>query len=52
MRIFGSSNEIQGILYELKYGDWYFDNEFYFEQFLSLEQGNLIVYEYTGQLYK
>ena len=49
MRIFGNSNEIQRILYEHKYGDWYFENEFYLEQFLNLKQKDLTVDEYTCQ---
>lgn len=49
MRIFGHSIEIQRIQYACKYGNWYFENEFYFEEFLSLKQENLTVDEYTRQ---
>ena len=49
MRIFGHSIEIQRIQYERKYGNWYFKNEFYFEEFLNLKQENLTVDEYTRQ---
>ena len=49
MRIFGHTIEIQRIQYECKYGNWYFENEFYFEEFLNLKQENLTVDEYTHQ---
>ena len=39
MRIFGHSNEVQRILYEQEYGDWYYESKVYFEQFLNLQQG-------------
>ena len=29
--------------------DWYFENEFYFEQFLNLKQEDVTADEYTGQ---
>lgn len=49
MKIFGNSIEIQRIWYKLTYGDWYFANEFYFDQFLNLKQDNLTIDEYTCQ---
>ena len=49
MKIFGNSIEIQRIWYKLTYRDWYFENEFYFEQFLNLKQEGLPVDEYTRQ---
>ena len=49
MKIFGCSNEAQRILYDHKYRDWYYANEVYFEQFLNLKQGDLIVDEYSDQ---
>ena len=49
MKNFGSSIELQRTWYELTYRDWYFENEFYFEQFLNLKQDDLTVDEYTHQ---
>ena len=40
---------MQIIWYKFTYGDWYFENEFYFEQFLNLKQKDLTVDEYTRQ---
>lgn len=33
-------------LYQRKFENWYYKKEFYFEQFFSLMQENLTVYEY------
>lgn len=52
MQIFGFSNELQIIMYECKYGDWYFENEVYFKKFLSLKQGDMIVDAYEYQFSK
>ena len=49
MKIFGSSIKIQRIGYKLTYGYWYFDNRFYFEQFLNVKQEELTVDAYTCQ---
>ena len=49
MNFFGNSIEIQRTLCQYKYGEWYFENEFYFEQFLNLKQKDLTVDEYTLQ---
>ena len=50
MKIFGSSNEVQKILYKQKYGAWYFEKAIYFEQFLSFTQGKFTVAEYTDRI--
>ena len=49
MRLFGSPIKIQRIQYECKYANWYFENEFYFEEFLNLTREYLMVDEYTWQ---
>ena len=49
MKIFGNSIEIQIIWYKLTYGDWYFENEVVFEQFLNLKREDFTVDEFTLQ---
>ena len=47
MRNIGPSYEVQGYLYQHKYGNWYFKNQIYFDQFLNLRQREWSVDEYT-----
>lgn len=49
MRNFGPFGEVQGYLYQYKYGSWYFNNKFYFNQFLNLKQRELSIDAYTRQ---
>ena len=35
--------------YANKYGQWYYENEVYFEQYLNLRQGKLTVDEYANE---
>ena len=37
------------MIYVIKYGKWYYENEDYLKQFLSLQQGDLVVDEYSDQ---
>ena len=39
-------NTTERTIYTCKYGDWYYANKVYFEQFLNLRQGDLTVDEY------
>ena len=43
------SNETQQIFYQILYGAWYFENEFYFKQVLTPKQEGLTVDEYIHQ---
>ena len=52
MQIFGCLNEVQRMLYGHKYGNWYYANEVYLEQFLNLEPGDWTVDEYSDQFLK
>ena len=42
-------NDIQKIIYECKYGQWFSDNKAYFDQFLNLSQGKLTADEYSDE---
>ena len=52
MRICEFSRELQQIMYACEYVHWYYKNEVYFNQFLSLKQGDLTVFKYEQQFSK
>lgn len=45
----GASDISPRILYQYKHEDWYYENVFYYEQFINLKQEKLVVAEYTDQ---
>lgn len=42
-------SELQRTICVLKYGEWYYENEEFLKQFLSLGQGDLKIIEYFNQ---
>lgn len=40
---------MQRIIYACKYGNWYYENKEYFDQFLNLRQGKLTIDEYSDE---